>query len=209
MGLTIHYRGHIDSLNHVPSLSEKLIEFAEAMGWRSETINDDWEKAPDANLEVSPEGANITGHLGLRGVTIIPEPKGESLSFFFDRKGALRSLMGVISILDGSMEQGEAWVSVKTQFASPQFHTWVVGLLKYLKKSCISDLEVNDEGEYWESGDLEKLKGKMAFLDEKMNYLANRLNSGALGDTAGLSADEIASRFESFFRESDNDNNNV
>ena len=63
MGVTIHYRGHIDRLDQLPPLSEELIEFAEAMGWSSERLDEDWNKAPDVNLEVSGEGANITGHL--------------------------------------------------------------------------------------------------------------------------------------------------
>ena len=46
----------------------------------------------------------------------------------------------------------EAWVSVKTQFDSPDTHIWIIGLLKYLKKRYIANLEVRDEGEYWETG---------------------------------------------------------
>jgi len=205
MGVTIHYRGHIDSLDQLPSLSEELMEFAESMGWRSVRLDDDWDKAPDANLEVSAEGANITGNLGLKGVIIIPETDGESLSFTFDRDGAIRSPMGMVSILDGSLEPEDDSVSVKTQFAGPKFHTWVGGLLKYLKKKYISDLEVRDEGEYWESGDLDKLKAKMAFLNDKINFLSDRLNSVTLGDTTGLSAEEIADRIESVLRDLDND----
>ena len=143
--------------------------------------------------------------LGLKGVTIIPEPDGEALSFTFDRDGAVRSLMGMVSILDGSLEPEDAWVSVKTQFAGPDFHTWVVGLLKHLRKKYMSDLEVDDEGEYWESGDLDKLKEKMAFLDERINFLTNRMKRGVLGDTTGLSAEEIADRIERVIRDLDND----
>jgi len=141
----------------------------------------------------------------VKGVTIIPEPDGEAFSFTFDRDGAVRSLMGMISILDGSTEPEEAWVSIKTQFVGPEFHTWVVGLLKYLKKKYMSDLEVRDESEYWESGDLDKLKEKMVFLYERIDFLTNRLNRGVLGDTTVLSAEEIADRIERVLRDLDND----
>jgi hypothetical protein len=72
----------------------------------------------------------------------------------------------------------------------------MIGLLKYLKKRYIFDLQVSDEGEYWETGDIRILKKKMNLIDEKLDQIANDLSSNRFCDLAGLSAEEIASRIE-------------
>jgi len=90
----------------------------------------------------------------------------------------------------------EAWVSVKTQFASPEIHVWIVGLLKYLKKRYISDLQVSDEGEYWETGDIRILKEKMDLIGAKLDHISCELSSARLSDVSGLSAEQIASKIE-------------
>ena len=118
----------------------------------------------------------------------------ESLSFLFDREGNLRCPVGVVLMLEGTLDPADAWISVKTQFASPEVHVWIVGLLKYVKKRYISDLEVSDEGEYWETGDIRILRDKMDFINRKIDQIASGLSSSRFGDVAGLSAEEIASR---------------
>jgi hypothetical protein len=200
MGVTIHYRGRLDDVGQLGKLCEELADIAAAMGWESVRLDDDWEQPADARLRVTPSGAHIEGHLGLRGIAITGAG-AESLSFFFDREGNLRSPMTMVSILDGTEDPHEAWISVKTQFASPEVHVWIVGLLKYLKKRYIPDLQVSDEGEYWETGDIRILRDKMDFLNRKIEQIASGLSSSRFGDVSGLSADEIASRIEQFLRD--------
>jgi hypothetical protein len=196
MGVSIHYRGRLNDVGQLARLCEELTDIATVMGWESTRLDDDWGQPGDARLRVTPTGARIDGHLGLKGVQITPEADAESLSFFFDREGNLRPLMDVVSILDGTLDPREAWVSVKTQFASPAIHVWIVGLLKYLKKRYLSDLQVSDEGEYWESGDIRVLKEKMDLIGAKLNQISDALSSCRLGDVSGLSPEQIASRIE-------------
>ena len=169
------------------------------MGWESTRLDDDWDKPADARLRVTPSGARIDGHLGLKGIQIMLGPKAEPLSFFFDREGNLRSPVDTVSILDRILDPEQAWVSIKTQFASPEVHVWIVGLLKYLKKRYISDLRVSDEGQYWETGDVRILKEKMDLINEKIEHISSKLSSSRLGDMSGLSAEQIASRIEQLF----------
>ena len=198
MGVSIHYRGRLDDVARISALSEELADIADAMGWQSTRLEDDWEETARARLRGIPGGGRIDGHLGLQGVQITPGHKGESLSFFFDREGALRSPVTMLSILDGTLKPEQAWISVKTQFVSPEVHVWIIGLLRYLKERYISDLEVSDEGEYWETGNVDALTEKMDLLDEKLECIAGGLSSSRFGDVTGLSADQIASRIEQF-----------
>jgi len=44
----------------------------------------------------------------------------------------------------------------------------VIKLLKYIQKKYVDNLEVIDEGDYWQTKDAILLKGKFDFLTEKM-----------------------------------------
>ena len=196
MGVTIHYRGRLDDISLLESLRDELADIAETLGWPSATLDDDWSEPPDASLG---SGGVISGHLGLRGITISPHPGSESLDLFFDREGTIRSPMTVLMLLDGTLTPETACESIKTQFANADSHIWVIGLLKYLKKKYISDLEVNDEGHYWETGERDKLEQTIAFLNGKIEDVASALESEALGDLKELSAEDIAARIEKLF----------
>jgi hypothetical protein len=200
MGVTIHYRGRLNDVGQLGRLCEELTDIAAAMGWESMTLDDDWEQPTDARLRHTDSGVHIDGHLGLKGVAITGAG-AEPLSFFFDRKGNLRCPMGVVLVMEGTLAPEDAWVSVKTQFASPEVHAWIVGLLKYLKKKYISDLDVSDEGGYWETGDMHTLKARMDFLNEKIEQISDKLSSARFADVSSLSPEEIASRIEQLLRD--------
>ena len=199
MGVTIHYRGTMDEPERMPDLQRELADIAQSMGWEHRLLDDDWATPPNASLTHEHGSATIKGHLGLKGVSIRPAG-GESLSFFVDADGQLRSVMDMIQRCEARTESGPSWISVKTQFLSPDMHVWIVGLLKHLKKHRFSNLEVHDEGGYWETGDRAALEDKMRMLGEKIDELAADFAAGALGDLSGLSAEEIASRIEDFLK---------
>ena len=90
----------------------------------------------------------------------------------------------------------DAWISLKTQFSSPEMHVFIIGLLKHIKEHHIPNLEVRDEGEYWETGDYRNLVKKMEVIDKKLDYLSRELFSDCLVDPGSLSVDEIAARIE-------------
>ena len=103
--------------------------------------------------------------------------------------------------MEGTLKPEDAWVFTKAQFASPEMHIQIVGLLKYLKKHHIPDLEVHDEGGYWETGNFETLKGKMDFLAEKMDDISNELSRVSRGHISEFSAEEVALMIEGLIRE--------
>lgn len=201
MGVTIHYRGRLDDPGRVEDLRRELADIGASIGWTWRTLDDDWLIPPNATLVHNGNVATIKGHLGLKGIDLIPPGKSEALSFLFDAQGHLRSVMDVILLGEGQITPDMAWMSVKTQFLSPDAHVWIIGLLKYLKKRYITDLEVSDEGGFWETGDREALVAKMQLLNDKLAWLAGELASERFAGLAGLSAEEIASRIEAFLRE--------
>lgn len=205
MGVTIHYRGTLDDIQRLDRLCDELEDLAGSMKWRTARLDDDWAQPPTAELHHTETGAEITGNLGLKGIQLTPGSDADSLSFLFDREGHLRMPMHVVSILDGTLDPTDAWVFVKTQFGPPEDHAWMVGLLRYLKRHYMADLQVQDEGDYWDTGDLERLRDKMNLIDRELNILTEKLSSVDLGDITDLSPEQIASRIEELLDDEDDD----
>lgn len=196
MGVSLHYRGRLNDIGLLASLREEVSDIADTMGWSTATLDDDWSVLPGATL--GNDGV-VHGNLGLRGIAVTPDANSEPLVLYFDRDGFLRSPTSMLLILDGTLSPEAAWVSMKTQFAGPDIHVWVIGLLKYLKKHYMSDLEVSDESDYWHTGDRAKIEADMALLNGKLERLGSAVSAGRLGDLTGLSAGEVASRIEQMF----------
>ncbi|MGB5746347.1 MAG: hypothetical protein WBM69_05155 [Desulfobacterales bacterium] len=109
--------------------------------------------------------------------------------------------MGAVLVCDGSLKPEDAWLNVKTQFAGPEIHLWVVGLLKYVKEHYIPGLEVSDEGEYWETGDFDVFNEKMNFLNRKMNEVCSELSRVTGNHFERLSPEELASMIEALLQD--------
>ena len=180
MGLSIHYQGGIDRIEDIPKLTEELEDIADSMGWLSQRINDD---ESDPNF---------------RGIIVNPKGQCEPLCFLFDRAGKLRGLMDLITE-QVEPTQYSYYNSTKTQFVAVETHVWIIGLLRYLKKHYLSDLSVNDEGEYWETENLETLKTKKDFLQSKINQLGEAFEA-AEPLPEGASADELIARIEAIVK---------
>ncbi|MGB0415149.1 MAG: hypothetical protein ACPGJU_11960 [Coraliomargarita sp.] len=154
----------------------ELEDIAESMDWQSQRINED-ESDPD-----------------FRGIIVNPKGKCEPLCFIFDREGHLRNLADLIT------NQIEAtkysyYIATKTQFTTVETHVWIIGLLRYLKKHYLSDLEVTDEGDYWETENRETLIEKKNFLQSKIDQLAGAIESAEINGE-NLSVDDLVAQIE-------------
>ncbi len=181
MGLSIHYQGSIDRFEDIPKLVDELEDIAKSMQWEAHRINDD---------EANPD---------FLGIIVNPEGNCESQCFLFDRDGHLRCLADLIT------DQIEAtkysyYIATKTQFTTVETHIWIIGLLRYLKKHYLRDLEVTDEGEYWETENRDTLTEKKNFLQGKIDALAGAIESSEI-DSENLSVDELVAKIEAIARE--------
>ncbi len=156
MGLSIHYQGGIDRIADIPQFIEELEDIADSMHWMSQRINDE---------EADPN---------FRGIIVNPKGKCEPLCFIFDRQGRMRGLMDLIT---NQVEPSEYsyYLATKIQSAETETHVWIIGLLRYLQKRYLSDLKVEDEGDYWETENLETLQQKKQFLQSMIEQLSDAL----------------------------------
>lgn len=178
MGVSIHYQGSLGESAGLPDFINELDDIARAMGWKAHRIERDAE---------NPE---------FGGIILEPSDSTEGLPFLSDRAGRLRCLADLIC---GQIEPDPRcsyFVSVKTQFGDVGTHLWITGLLRYLKSKYLPDLEVHDEGGYWETGDAAELERRRDFLNEKLAELADGLSTM---EPAGKTAEELAAEIEGFF----------
>ena len=201
MGVSIHYRGRVADTQNIKTICDELAAIADKMNWHYTRLDEDWTQSADATIEVAEQGSQITGHLPLKGIVLTLNPKCETLGFLFDSNGNLCDPISMVNISEGTLKPEDVWISVKTQYAGPETHIGVIGLLKYLKKLYIPDLEVQDEGGYWETGNFKILKEKMDFVGEKIAAVSAELSRVAKGHVASFSADEIASIIEALLRD--------
>jgi hypothetical protein len=183
MGITIHYKGKLNSPDLINPFCEELMDISKEMGWHYDFF--DFEKKQDK--------------LPLKGLFIGVHKKAESLVFMIDQSGFLRNPIMIEPFSDGN--DTTYFNHTKTQFAPVEVHIAIIKLLKYIQKKYMSNLEVWDEGTYWEKEDPIVLKEKIDFLTEKINFLADALNSVEF--EKGASAESVADKIEDLLRKMD------
>lgn len=178
---------------------------ADKMGWTCTRLDNDWSKPADVTIEVTEKGAQITGRLPLKGIAFSIHPGCESLRFFFDAGGNLCDPVSLTLISQGALKPEDVWITVKTQFAGPETHIWMVGLLKYIQEHYLPGLQVRDEGEFWETGNYETLKEKMNLINDKIDVISSELSRVTGSFLEKLSADDLVSMIEALILNKFND----
>lgn len=152
MGITIHYRGRINSFDLIEPLSDEVEDIARSLGWGIHLWHEDLSKPNTARVMRRKDYIEICGHVPLRGLTLFPRPDCEQISLTFDPTGNLTTALGMTLIASGERKSGESWLSVKTQFSPLEIHITIVKLMHYLKKRYVGDLEVHDDGATGKAG---------------------------------------------------------
>lgn len=201
MGVSIHYRGRLADIKNTKTICEELAVIADKMNWHYVRLDEDWSQSADASIEVREQDLQTTGRLSRKGIVLTLGPKCETLGFLFDSYGYLRDPISMLNNPEETLKPEDYWISVKTQYAGPKTHIWIIGLLKYLKTFYIPDLEVQDEGNYWQTGSFEILKEKMDFVGEKIAAVSATLSRVTKGHIESFSGDEVASMIEALLRD--------
>jgi hypothetical protein len=174
MGITIHYKGKLNSADDIDPFCKEMEDIAKSMEWKCNSFDfDEKDKTP------------------VKGLFIGPHPKAEMLQLMFDKSGFLRNAL----MFEHFPHDDEITYlnHTKTQFAPVEIHVAVIKLLKYIRQKYISNFDVYDEGDYWQTGDEKILKEKIDFLNGAINHMSDVLNSIKFeeNETAESVADKI------------------
>ena len=180
MGITIHYRGTIDDVAQVETMEDRLLDLVFSLGGRA-TI---WRSYGEESCQRM-----------VRGLMIEMEPGQETCSLLISPEGHLTPLFAIEEAEKMAFNE-PPYCFVKTQFGTPLGHVALVHLLDALNKRYCSNLEVEDEGEYYETRDFNRLKQKMQFLDTAIRSTADGIRHHSLNDEAAEDPNIVAARIE-------------
>jgi|SRR5450631_774180 hypothetical protein len=149
MGLSIHYSGSFKAEASLQAMIEEVKDIAEIYKWKYNIYND--------AFPVDSIGKKIYNQ-NIYGISFTP-PNCETVCLCFLSNGKMSSPSHLVFFGNSTNKEEAGYLymlSVKTQYAGIETHKLIIHLLKYVSAKYLQDFIVNDEGEYWESGD-EKL----------------------------------------------------
>lgn len=221
MGISIHYSGRISNKQRLPQLIKEIQEIATVHNWKSQiyerefpidrevvTLSDSFtlESTHDGNLygiDFTPEGCEPVSVCFLRNgrmssimqLTCWGDFKEEQhytvVTEEWDASGKTNSSTKDLVLDQTEFNRMLYLCSTKTQFAGPNTHEFIIGVLRYISNNFLSDFELLDEGEFWETGDTGLLKKNFI----RNGFLIDSFSDG-LTNTPRLPGEDI----ESFIR---------
>ena len=171
MGLSIHYKGVLKSPDLIRPLIEESVDICEVMGWRYNLAADDL----------------------LEGISITPE-KCETLTLTFLPDGKLASRAFILLNMPA-----DAAIFTKTQYAGMDTHMAIIHLLRYLSGKYFRAFELMDEGNFWETNDVEVLRSQFSCYEVALNAVSNALKDFPSAD--GETPDSLVARLEAYLKQ--------
>jgi hypothetical protein len=170
MGLSIHYKGNFKPHASLEEMIHELEDIAKIHKWKYHIFE---KQFPEKVFTEDTHDGKLYGML-------FSPPECEPVCICFLSNGKMSGPVQLQFYGDSKNKTEEEylyWISVKTQFAGSQIHKLVIHLLKYVSKKYLSEFSLNDEGQYWETGDeklLDETFGRYNFLlDAAMNAFEN------------------------------------
>ena len=195
MGLTFHYKGTIHDTKRIAELSEEVRDICETMDWRFQ--NRDFEFEFDAHI-LQHLGFEHHSKILLRGIMFCPHPESEWVYLYFTEKGQLTS-PATLQFVDTNADPVLIFSAfTKTQYAGPEIHIAILKLLDYLNKKYNLSLDINDEGEYWETKDEARLKNNFERNGVLIDMVAHALKGAE--DTPAMTPFGILKQIENILK---------
>ena len=192
MGITIHYQGRLSDPKRLPDLIAAIQQTCRTLDWPY--VNVDERIIGTAEVLVIHSGDDeeeIRWSYDThpvddrwRGVIVSP-PACEPLWLTFNRSGQ----MIVYDANDTSFSTPGHYLArdmlfTKTQFGTAETHIAVCDLLRLAEQHGV-ELEVTDEGGYWESNDVEQLQQRMGFLNSAQDMMRGEAGREVLEEILG------------------------
>ncbi len=151
MGLSFHYSGKIAKPELLAELIVDVKEIAEVHQWEYTMYERQFPQGSFGKPEYNQS---------IYGISLMP-PGCEIVPICFLSNGRMSDTIH-LKLYGNSNDPSEKdylyMLAVKTQFASVQIHQFLIHLFRYLSEKYFVDFVLIDEGDYWETNDVELLK---------------------------------------------------
>lgn len=171
MGLSIHYNGRIKDPDLLPELIEEVKDICEDFKWEYFILDEELPKDNYGKGFYHPEE--------MYGICFTP-PECETVPLCFLSNGRMSSLVNLRCFGQPANEEEKDYLymlSVKTQFAGIQIHQVIIQLFRYLSEKYLADFNLMDEGEYWETGDENRLKERFRIYTGLLDQFSSALEN--------------------------------
>ena len=146
MGLSFHYNGKIADPEMLPGLIDEVQDIAKVHNWRYFVF--------DRQFTITDFG-KLGHNENFYGICFTP-PGCETVDICFLSNGRMSSITNLKfwgESTDPTEKEYLYMLSVKTQYASVELHQLLIHLFRYLNGKYLSDFNLYDEGDYWETND--------------------------------------------------------
>ena len=170
MGLSIHYSGSFNKNSSLPEMIEEVKDIAEIYQWEYTIFE---EQFPSKSF------GEISFNQNIYGICFSP-PNCETIWLCFLSNGKMSSPMHLEFFSNPRNEDERQYLyslSTKTQYAGINIHKLIIHLLKYLSEKYFQNFTLNDEGEYWETGDEQLLQENFNRYNELMQTVSSALEN--------------------------------
>lgn len=175
MGLSIHYRGNIKNEKLIDPLIEEVKDICESLDWEYDVFDDDT----------------------FKGISFAPNDC-EPVFLTFNKIKQLSS-----PILYQYDIEPATIISVKTQFAGTDAHIAIINLFRYLENLYFDNFHMDDEGNYWESGDEAALQLQFKKYNTFLNLVENTLKE--MKEVPGETKESLVFRINAIIQKKMND----
>jgi len=171
MGVTLHYKGKLRSLEIIDDLIQEVIDISVAKKWKYQIIENSEGHEFDSDF------------FYLRGIVTGPE-NCDPICMTFLPDGRLVSPMLCVfpkEEIERLLTLDDYYAFTKTQFAGAEQHIEIVKLLQYISSKYLEAWDCKDDSDYYDTGNSEKLEETMNMIDNAMTALDDAFHEH--GDT--------------------------
>jgi hypothetical protein len=183
MGLTIHYSARLRSRDLLPQLIDEVADICQSMGWEYDTVNEIVKMETDVTFTPPLDDHK---NIHLEGIMFQP-PKCEPVIFTFLPSGWTSSTLHLMVAEQYQRLDNEPlfkglpklvyMMHTKTQGGGSDTHIALIKLFRYLEKKYLTDLNVSDEGGYWETSDAQLLQERFGEYTDLINSFKGALEN--------------------------------
>jgi hypothetical protein len=186
MGITIHYSGRFNPAASLSEMIDEIEDIASAQDWEYVIFEREFPAALHSDgMTQSPP---VTDTDNIYGISFSP-PHCEAVQFTFLSNGCMSNPLNLQLYGHSTDPQEQEFLYMlftKTQFAGVETHILIVALLRYLSKKYLSEFAVNDEGEYWETGDKALLESNFKKVENYIDLVQNSFEAFPIGDEESI-----------------------
>jgi hypothetical protein len=158
MGLCFHYSGKIKDEHLIKDLVGEVADIADSLKW---------DRVIFGNDSLEKFNGEFINDEEFSGISITP-PECETVFLCFMKDGNLYNPVSWQFYEEDPVQFPIGFtttLSVKTQYAGIEVHKILINLFRHLGNKYLSDLQIMDEGYYWETDDEEVLKEKFRLYE--------------------------------------------